>query len=128
MLSFFLRSNHVLLIQQAFERKISRQKGEERQNLSCSILLVQLKMPLKRKLKHVLTIRSAAPPNSGNGSPSSRGQGEHSDQLHIFVSTPSTTQSGINTTTQSIVDPTTVASTTEQDASNNMHLIILNIL
>ncbi|XP_022875494.1 uncharacterized protein LOC111393935 isoform X4 [Olea europaea var. sylvestris] len=81
------------------------------------------RMPLKRKLKHVLPIRSAAP-NSGNGSPSSRGQGEHSNS----VSTPSTTQSGINTTTQSIVDPTTVASTTEQDASNNMHFIILNIM
>ncbi|XP_022875491.1 uncharacterized protein LOC111393935 isoform X2 [Olea europaea var. sylvestris] len=89
MLSLYLRSNHLLLKQQAFERKISRQNGGERQNLSCSILLVQLKMPLKRKLKHVLPIRSAAP-NSGNGSPSSRGQGEHSNS----VSTPSTTQSG----------------------------------
>ncbi|CAA3032084.1 Hypothetical predicted protein [Olea europaea subsp. europaea] len=58
-----------------------------------AIFLIHIQMPLKRKLKHVLTIRSAASPNSGNGSPSSRGQGEHSNQLHIFVSTPSTTQS-----------------------------------
>lgn len=57
-------------------------------------------MQPKRKSKHVSL---AIPPNSSNGSSSPRGP-QHSNQLHILVSTPSTAQLDANWTTQSSVE------------------------
>ncbi|CAA2956392.1 Hypothetical predicted protein [Olea europaea subsp. europaea] len=82
------------------------------------ILGVGFVIPPKRKSKHVLPITSTTPRSFSNGSPSPCQQGEHSNQLHIPISTPSTAQSGINRTTQSSVDSTDFVDTAEQESSN----------
>jgi hypothetical protein len=91
----------------------------------CLFSLIHIQMPPKRKLKHMLPIKSATPPNSNNESLSPHEQGENSKQSHIPISTPSTAQSGTNRTTQSSVDPTDFVDTAEQEASNGMYAMIL---
>lgn len=71
-------------------------------------------MPPKRKLKHVPPIAFVATPNSSNGSPSPRGQGQQSNPLLVSVLTPSTAHSGVNTIAQSSVDPTAIAETPDK--------------
>ncbi|CAA2964953.1 Hypothetical predicted protein [Olea europaea subsp. europaea] len=66
---------------------------------------------------------SAAPPNSSNGSPSPGRQGQQSNPRLVPVSTPSTAHSGVNMTAQSSVDPTAIAKTLEQEASNVLYLM-----
>lgn len=84
-------------------------------------------MPYKRKSKHVLSLTSVTLPNSSNGLLSPREQGDY-NQSHIFISTPSIAQLGINRTTQFSVDPTDFVNTSKQEASSVMYLMVFSIL